>query len=280
MPRAARSSRPGVTPARERPLGRRLDDRPVGDRVGEGDADLEHVGAAFDQGVEDRGAGLEIGIAEHDEGAERALAAPAEPLEHRRHSGSCAQPRAGAGPAPCPCRRGPDRLTTSSSSSFAVLGQLQRMGQRMGRFERADDPFGAGQQGEGGERLRVGRADIFGAAAVLEEGMLRARPRDNRARPRPTSCRRSARPRPEAHRSRRRAGCPGRPRSRVAPCSPPSRPLPGRLDSDQPDAVVVDEIGEQARSRSSRRRRRRCTASGSRPSSARIWARASLPITR
>ena len=61
-------------PGGQRAHRRRLDDRAVGDRIGEGDSDLEHVGAAFDQGVEDRGARREVGIAEHDEGAERALA--------------------------------------------------------------------------------------------------------------------------------------------------------------------------------------------------------------
>ena len=42
----------------------------------------------------------------------------------------------------------------------------------MGGFERADDPLRAGEQGEGGQRLLVRDADIIGAAALLEEGML------------------------------------------------------------------------------------------------------------
>ena len=37
---------------RERALCGRLDHRPVGDRVGEGDADLDHVRAALDDGIE------------------------------------------------------------------------------------------------------------------------------------------------------------------------------------------------------------------------------------
>ena len=53
-----------------------------------------------------------------------------------------------------------------------LLGQLQRMGEGVGGFEGADDPFRAGEQGEGVERLLIGRADIVGAAAVLEEGVL------------------------------------------------------------------------------------------------------------
>ena len=57
----------------ERALRRGLDDRPVGDRVGEGNADLDHVRAALDHGVEQLRAGLQIRIAEHQERAERAL---------------------------------------------------------------------------------------------------------------------------------------------------------------------------------------------------------------
>src|SRR3546814_15533688 len=48
------------------------------------------------------------------------------------------------------------------------------MGQSMGRFESADDTLRAGEESEGVERLPVRRTDIFGAAAVLEEGMLRS----------------------------------------------------------------------------------------------------------
>ena len=66
----------------ERALRRGLDHRPVGDRVGEGDSDLDHVGAARDDRIEQARAGCEIRIAEHQERAERALAAP-QPLEHR-----------------------------------------------------------------------------------------------------------------------------------------------------------------------------------------------------
>ena len=77
------------TPACKRPLRRRLDHRPVGDRVGEGDADLDHVRAAVDQRVEQSRAGREVGIAEHQERAERALAARA--ARTWRHSGSCEQ---------------------------------------------------------------------------------------------------------------------------------------------------------------------------------------------
>ena len=66
----------------QRPVGRGLDHRPVGDRIGEGDADLDHVGAARDEPVEDRSAGLDIGVAEGDERAEGALPGRVQPREH------------------------------------------------------------------------------------------------------------------------------------------------------------------------------------------------------
>ena len=74
----------------ERALGRGLDHRAVGDRIGERNSDLDHVRAAFDQRIEQPRAGCEIGIAEHQECAERALA----PRAGRtwQHSGSCRGP--------------------------------------------------------------------------------------------------------------------------------------------------------------------------------------------
>src|SRR3712207_6921459 len=41
-----------------------------GDRIGKGDADLDHVGSAFHERVEDRAAALEVRVAQHDEAAE------------------------------------------------------------------------------------------------------------------------------------------------------------------------------------------------------------------
>ena len=190
--------------------------------------------------VEDRGAGLQIGVAEHDEGAEHALAVA------REHGGVAAH-------QPSPSRRlrlrhvlvAAPRQVDEQHAPLS-LGQLQRMGESMGGFEGADDPLRPREQGEGVERLRVGRADIFGAAAVLEEGMLRARPRDNRAPPRPTSSRRSARPRPGAHRFRRRAGCPAGRAAGSRHARAPSRPLPAGSTPISRTLRVVDEIGEQA----------------------------------
>ncbi len=105
-----------------RALGRGLDGRAVGDGVGEGDADFEHVGAAFDERVEDRGAGLQIGIAEHDEAAERAFALVAEPREHRAVA-VVARVHSANPSSFCACSISlsprPERLTSSTVSSVA-----------------------------------------------------------------------------------------------------------------------------------------------------------------
>ena len=57
----------------EGPLRRGLDHRPVGDGIGEGNPDLDHVRACRDNRVEQARAGLEVRIAEHQERAERAF---------------------------------------------------------------------------------------------------------------------------------------------------------------------------------------------------------------
>ena len=69
-PRRARAPQRGIRgtprvriPCRERPLGRAPDHRPVRERVGEGEAELDDVGAALDRGLRERGrlrAGHEI----------------------------------------------------------------------------------------------------------------------------------------------------------------------------------------------------------------------------
>src|SRR6266446_7007224 len=51
--------------------------------------------------------------------------------------------------------------------------EFRGMRQRVARFKRRDDAFDAAALVEGRERLVVGDRDVFGAAAVLEPGMLR-----------------------------------------------------------------------------------------------------------
>src|SRR3982751_1227054 len=99
----------------QRPLGRGLDHRSIGDRVGERNPDLDHVGTARDQGVEQGSAGLQTRIAEHEECAERALAALRELAEHggvAAHSNNLCAWATSLSPRP-------DRPTTITASGFS-----------------------------------------------------------------------------------------------------------------------------------------------------------------
>ncbi len=53
---------------------RRLDRRPVGHRIGEGQAELDDVGAGARKGVQDGEGGFRVGVAGHDIGHERGAA--------------------------------------------------------------------------------------------------------------------------------------------------------------------------------------------------------------
>ena len=57
---------------------------------------------------------------------------------------------------------------------FHAQRDFRGIGQRMARFKRGDDAFQAAQVVERLKRLVVGHRDVFGAAAVLEPGVLRA----------------------------------------------------------------------------------------------------------
>ena len=116
---------------------------------------------------------VEIGIAEHDERAERALAALRAAARTSRRSGSCRRPQQLLRLARHPCRRGPTGRRAGSrparsSASFSAWASAcaDSNAQRMPSLRR--------QRLERGERFGVGRADIFGAAAVLEVRMLGA----------------------------------------------------------------------------------------------------------
>ena len=97
----------GADPGLERLLGGLGDHRAVGDRVGEGNADLDHVAPALDQGVE-QGGGARRGRDGRASGSRRTRfrSARGEALEHRGVAAHAA-PRAISGPGPCPCRRAP-----------------------------------------------------------------------------------------------------------------------------------------------------------------------------
>ena len=93
-------------PGIERALGRGLDHRPVGDRVGKGNADLDHVGAARDHRIEQ--------FARWSRDRDRRASGTRRTRPRRcraaartsRRSGSCEGPAAAA-PARRPCRRAP-----------------------------------------------------------------------------------------------------------------------------------------------------------------------------
>ena len=108
-------------------------------------------------------------------GTRRTRPRRSEPLEHRgvaAHASSACAWATSLSPRP-------DRPTRIDAVRL-LLGELQRVRERVRGFERAEDALALGQRLERGERLGVGRADIFGAAAVLQMRMLRARPPDNR----------------------------------------------------------------------------------------------------
>jgi hypothetical protein len=117
------------------------------------------------------------------------------------------------------------------------------VGQSVGGFEGAEDAFAASEELEGAQRIPVAAADIFGAAAVLEVGVLGA---DGRIV---------------------EAGGDG----------------PGVVDLP---VRVLEDVGLSSTNSAKAPMAfeppptQAITASGSRPSSSRIWPRASLPMTR
>ena len=131
-PRSGRSSR-RPDAGGERALRRGLDHRAVGDRVGEGDADLDHVGAALDDRVEQ----LRAGLADRDRRASgrrrTRLRRPA--ARTWRRSGSCESAACAWATSLSPRPDRPTRIALSGS----LLGELQRMGERVRGFERAED---------------------------------------------------------------------------------------------------------------------------------------------
>ena len=261
-------------PGAERALRRGLDHRPVGDRVGEGDADLDHVGAALDDA---RRAAPRWSPGRDRRASGRRRTRPRrarQPLEHGARSGSCDSSACACATSLSPRPDRPTRIALSGSR----LGELQRMRERVGGFERADDALALGQRLEGGERLGVGRADIFGAAAVLQMRMLGPdRGIIEPGRDRPGVGDLPVR-RPAGRRSRRRGGCRACRAAGSRHARSPSSPLPAastpisRTSSSRKSAnrpIAFEPPPTQA-----------TTASGRRPSCSRICARASRPITR
>ena len=163
-----------------------------------------------------------------------------------------------------------------------AVGQRRRdLGQRrdgVRALERAEDPLGARQQLEAGQRLVVGDRQVAARGRSPSGTRARARRRDSRARRRSSAPRRSGPRRRTARTSarraaRRRARAPASPRGGRCRCR---RPPPRRRRARPSRRGRRRETGPW---RWSRRPRRRRSASGSRPSASWICARASRPIT-
>jgi ribonuclease PH len=64
-------------------------------------------------------------------------------------------------------------VASSGEADQDELGaELERLGKRVGRLQRWDDPLRLGETAEGGDGFIVGRADVLGAAAVTQECVL------------------------------------------------------------------------------------------------------------
>ena len=209
----------------ERALRRGLDHRPVGDRIGEGNPDLDHVGAALDHARRAAARWFRRSGSPSIRNAPNAPSPP-QPLEHRGVAAHAEQ-RLRLGDVLVAAAGQADedravRLLLRRASAHERARARTSNAQRM--------PSLLGERLERGERFGVGRADIFRAAAVLEMRVLGPDRGIIEARPTPTRCRRSARRHPAGRRSRRRGGCRAcrAARSRHAPrrrgpCRPPRR---------------------------------------------------------
>ena len=67
----------------------------------------------------------------------------------------------------------PDRLTTSMSSGRQSGRDADAFGDRVRALERGHDAFRPSQPLSGGESFCIGSGDIFGAAQIMQCGMLR-----------------------------------------------------------------------------------------------------------
>ena len=76
----------------------------------------------------------------------------------------------------------PEMFTITISDFFIFGARLMHFGYGVGGFERGNNSFRAGEHGRGFERFRVGGGDIFGAALIVQPGVLGADRRDSRVR--------------------------------------------------------------------------------------------------
>ena len=250
-----------VAPASSAVVRRGVDDRPVGERVGERDAELHEVGAAVGVGLADRHRGRQVGEAAHQVGHQRG--APAVAGEGGRdavgpdggHAGARSIAASASARSLSPR---PDRQITSTVSAVAS----SRPGPSAQATAWEDSSAGMipsrrGDALEGGQRLGVGDAGVAGAAGVAQPGVLGTRAgvvEAGRDRVRLEDLavlvlhdRRVGAVQDAAAAAERQRGA----------VAPGGDPVAGRLHADQLDSGVVRRTGRRRRSRSSRRRRRR-----------------------
>ena len=147
---------------------RGLDRRPVGHRIGERHAELDHVGAGAGRPAKvDRG--LAVGIARADEGDEPARplgrAAAVEP--RARCARSQRHPEIASATVKMSLSPRPHIFITSRWSSGSFGRDLDDIGQRVRRLERGDDALQLAHRLERLQRLVVGDRDIFDPAHVV-----------------------------------------------------------------------------------------------------------------
>ena len=195
---------------------------------------------------------------------------PAAGRRHRAPPSPTGRRPGGGPPGPRPCRRGPDRLTSTT------LPRQRRPlatdpGQGVRRLEGGDDALGAGQQLERGQHLGVGDGLVAGPAQLGQVGVLGADARIVEAGRHRLGLEHLALPRPAGGTTSTRGprrGCRGRwPRPPAG--SAPTSSTPGRSANPEKMPMALDPPPTHA-----------TTTSGSPPVSERHCSRASSPMTR
>ena len=176
-PRRPPARRRASRPPRSAVGARRVDDRAVGERVGERHAELDQVGPGvrvrrrrpLDPSIVGKPP-MRYGMSARAPGP-RAAANAARAMR-RSAVESLGRQRARAPPRG-PCRRGPSRQTRSIVEP-ARRPREHRVVQRVRGLERRDDPLEPGAPLERGERLVVGHRDVARAAGVAQPRVLGA----------------------------------------------------------------------------------------------------------
>ncbi len=147
--------------ARERALARMLDHRAIGHRIGERHAELDQIGAGVDERVHDRDRRVGRRIAGGDERDQAGASGGFEFGEALVDATSDAQSIPSRAAIVCTSLSPrPDRFTRINLSFAMFARELDRLRDRVARFERRQNAFGARQLVERRERFVVGDADV------------------------------------------------------------------------------------------------------------------------